>query len=143
MSEQPHGPVGPWIPDDSTFSARLALIRNWMGWGNVKVAALACGIPVATWRSWERDGAKPHDLEAAARRIAARTGADYGWVLGGGEAANPSARGAKPPLWPVPSPARRRRPKPKDTRWCLPGQRGRTVQLPLVRLLQGSDLFAA
>jgi hypothetical protein len=42
-----------WVPDDSTFAARLALVRQRMGW-NVKKAADECGIAVENWRRWER-----------------------------------------------------------------------------------------
>ena len=38
-AETVHG----WIPDADSFGARLALIRQQLGWGNVKEAALACG----------------------------------------------------------------------------------------------------
>lgn len=76
-----------WIPDDSTFGARLALIRQRMAWGNVKEAAEACGIPVQSWRTWERDGVEPRGLTRIARQVAERTGCDYGWLVGGLELA--------------------------------------------------------
>lgn len=72
-----------WIPDDGQFGARLALVRQRMAWGNVKEAALACGIPVESWRSWERDGAYPRKIDEVSRRIADRTGADFMWVMSG------------------------------------------------------------
>ena len=72
-----------WIPDDSTFGARLALIRQRLGWGNVKEAAEACGIPVQSWRTWERDGVEPRGLTRIARQISDRTGCHYGWLVGG------------------------------------------------------------
>ena len=31
-----------WIPGTTEFGARLALIRQAMGWGNVQEAAVAC-----------------------------------------------------------------------------------------------------
>jgi|SRR2546423_3648057 len=72
-----------WIPTDDTFGARLALVRQKMGWGNVKEAALACGLPPESWRTWERDNVTPRRVVQIARRIAERTGADYGWLLDG------------------------------------------------------------
>lgn len=71
-----------WVPDDGQFGARLALVRQRMGWGNVKEAALACGLPVESWRGWERDGRLPRDLIGAGRAVAARTGCDLGWLIG-------------------------------------------------------------
>lgn len=72
-----------WIADDSTFGARLALVRQRMGWGNIKEAAVACGVPVESWRRWERDGRKPHNVIKRAWQIAERTGCDYMWLLHG------------------------------------------------------------
>jgi hypothetical protein len=72
-----------WIPDDGNFGARLALVRQRMGWGNVKEAADACGVPVASWRNWERDGRLPRRPEAVVGQIAARAGCDYVWLLAG------------------------------------------------------------
>lgn len=72
-----------WTADDSTFGARLALVRQRMGWGNLKEAAMACGLPAESWRRWERDNRAPRDKDDIAWRIAERTGCDYGWLLGG------------------------------------------------------------
>lgn len=74
-----------WVPDDSTFGARLALLRQAMGWGNVKEAARACGIPTETWRSWEQrtDSELPRRAVERVRQIAASTGVDDGWLLTG------------------------------------------------------------
>lgn len=72
-----------WIPDDSTFGARLALVRQRMGWGNLKEAAIECGIPPETWRTWERDGVVPRRMVEISGLIADRTGCDYGWLLAG------------------------------------------------------------
>ncbi|WFF07218.1 helix-turn-helix transcriptional regulator [Micromonospora sp. WMMD1076] len=77
-----------WVPDDGTFGARLALVRQRMGWGNVKEAAIACGLPVESWRSWERDGRTPQRIVETAALIAERTGCDYGWLLAGGRLRN-------------------------------------------------------
>lgn len=74
-----------WTADASTFGARLALIRQRMGWGNVERAARECGLPVETWRSWERDNRIPNRLVTIAMAIAARTGCDYLWLVHGPE----------------------------------------------------------
>lgn len=72
-----------WIADASTFGARLALIRQRMGWGNIDRAARACGIAPETWRSWERDGREPHRLTTVAKQISGATGCDYLWLVFG------------------------------------------------------------
>lgn len=72
-----------WIPDDARFGARLALVRQRMGWGNVKEAAEACGIPVQSWRTWERDNVQPRGYEGICRQIAGRTGCDLDWLMRG------------------------------------------------------------
>lgn len=72
-----------WMPDDSTFGARLALVRQRMGWGNVREAAVECGVPPESWRTWERDGVVPRRIVEIAGLIAERTGCDYGWLLAG------------------------------------------------------------
>lgn len=72
-----------WIPSDATFGARLALIRQQMGWGNLKEAALACGLPQESWRSWERDNRTPRDYSVVCKKIAERTGCDLFWLLTG------------------------------------------------------------
>lgn len=71
-----------WTVDDSTFGARLALIRQKMDW-NTKEAARECGIPAASWRTWERDGVSPRNIVDIAGQIAERTGCRYGWLLVG------------------------------------------------------------
>jgi hypothetical protein len=76
-------PPAPWIPTDSTFGARLALIRQYKGWGNVKLAAEACGLPPESWRTWERDGVEPRGLTRIARQISEKAGCDYGWLVDG------------------------------------------------------------
>lgn len=76
-------PPAPWVPDTSTFGARLALVRQKMGWGNVKVAAQQCGVPVESWRNWERDGMEPRRLVTIAMAIATRTGVDVDWLVYG------------------------------------------------------------
>ena len=71
-----------WRPDDTSFGARLALVRQRMGWGKVKEAALACGQPVESWRSWERDGRQPRDYIRICQDISERTGVDLAWLAG-------------------------------------------------------------
>lgn len=82
MSIQPVTGQG-WIPSDETFGARLALVRQRMGWGNVKEAAIACGVPSGSWRNWEKDGRLPRDLARIAALIAERTGVDFDWLIRG------------------------------------------------------------
>lgn len=72
-----------WMPDDSTFGARLALVRQHMKWGNVREAAVECGLPPESWRTWERDGVEPRRIVEIASLISNRTGCDYGWLLAG------------------------------------------------------------
>ena len=87
-----------WTPDDSTFGARLALVRQRMGWGNVKEAAEACKLPVQSWRNWERDNVAPRNIVDIAGIIADRTGCDYGWLLAGSRLTSfAAARGAAGP----------------------------------------------
>lgn len=70
-----------WTVDDSEFGARLALVRQRLRW-NIKEAATECGLPPASWASWEA-GAMPRQLADTCDRIAQRTGADYLWLLAG------------------------------------------------------------
>lgn len=72
----------PWIPDDSTFGARLALIRQHMRWTNVAQAARECGVPADSWRNWE-EGMEPRRLVTIAMAIATRTGVDLDWLVYG------------------------------------------------------------
>lgn len=85
MSEtvSPAPDLEPWTANDTTFGARLALIRQRMAWGNVKEAALICGIAPQSWRSWERDGVMPQGSRYfnICAQIAARAGCDYGWLV--------------------------------------------------------------
>ncbi len=78
-------PAAPWVPDDSAFGARLALIRQRMGWGNVKEGALACRIPVQSWRTWERDNVYPRNYPAICRQISVITGCDLDWLMRGSQ----------------------------------------------------------
>jgi hypothetical protein len=85
-------PAAGWTADADTFGARLALIRQRMGWGNVKTAAEQCGVPVETWRSWERDNRVPSRLTTIAMTIATRTGCDYLWLVHGPNRGNTLSR---------------------------------------------------
>lgn len=76
-------PTKGWTADDSTFGARLALIRQRMAWGNVKEAAVACGLPPESWRTWERDNVAPRRVVEVAAIISEKTGCDFGWLLAG------------------------------------------------------------
>jgi transcriptional regulator with XRE-family HTH domain len=69
------------VPEES-FGARLALIRQHYGW-NVKQAAIACQLPVQSWRGWERDHMQPRRYIEVCRMIAEATGASYDWLLDG------------------------------------------------------------
>jgi hypothetical protein len=79
-----------WTADDSTFGARLALIRQRMGWGNVKEAALACGLPVESWRAWERNNVAPRRYIEICRAISERTGCSFRWLAVGPDEGVPS-----------------------------------------------------
>lgn len=72
----------PWVPNDSTWGARLALIRQRMKWTNVAQAARECGIPADSWRNWE-EGMEPRRLVTIAMAIATRTGVDVDWLVYG------------------------------------------------------------
>lgn len=61
------------------FAARLALVRNKMGW-NAKEAALACGLPAQSWRNWEA-GKRPHDYIEVCQKITDRTGVSTEWLV--------------------------------------------------------------
>lgn len=70
-----------WSVDDSEFGARLALVRQRMQW-NIKEAARECGLPAASWASWEA-GSSPRRYTEICQKIAARTGADFIWLIVG------------------------------------------------------------
>jgi len=83
MAIQTTGTGTSWVPTDGTFGARLALVRQRMAWGNVKEAAEACGLPVESWRTWERDGVSPRRIVEVSQLIAERTGCSFAWLLTG------------------------------------------------------------
>lgn len=95
----------PWIPDDRTLGARLALIRQRMGW-NIAEAARECGLQAESWRLWEQAGREPRRFVTIAMAIATRTGVDLDWLVYGpakaaAKAANPTNKYApKDPLAP-------------------------------------------
>ncbi|MEV0899264.1 helix-turn-helix transcriptional regulator [Actinoplanes sp. NPDC049802] len=68
-----------WVPDVNSLGARLALVRQAMGW-NIAEAASNCGIPIASWRNWENRGKEPRGLVNIAMKIAGVTGVDYRWL---------------------------------------------------------------
>jgi hypothetical protein len=71
-----------WVPYADSFGARLALVRQRMGW-NMKEAALACGLKYNTWRSWELEGREPHKLRDVCLQIASNTGCNHIWLQTG------------------------------------------------------------
>lgn len=75
MSAVPTG----WVPE-LTFAARLALVRNRLGW-NTKEAARACDLPAQSWRNWEA-GTLPRDYVETCQKIAAGTGVSLDWLVG-------------------------------------------------------------
>jgi len=79
-----------WTADDSSFGARLALIRQRMGWGNVARAAKECGLPTDSWRNWEVDGTEPRRLTTIAMTIASASGCDYLWLVHGPDRGAPA-----------------------------------------------------
>lgn len=78
-------PESPWTPDD-TFGARLALIRNRMGW-NMSEAATHCGTTDQSWRNWETGEAKPRAMDDIVAAIAKASGCDPVWLMFGHEQA--------------------------------------------------------
>jgi hypothetical protein len=126
-------PPASWIPTDSTFGARLALIRQRMGWGNVKLAAEACGVPPESWRTWERDGVEPRGLNRIAKKISERTGCDYGWLVGGPELAGRQPASTTPRYVKVAERAAARRPidnRPASNKPTGPPSPRRTSRVP-------------
>ncbi len=71
-----------WIPDDSSFGARLVLIRQRMRWSNVAEAARACGLDRESWRLWEQ-GRTPSRLVTVAIAIATASKCDLDWLIRG------------------------------------------------------------
>lgn len=70
-----------WIPDTSTFAARLALVRWRMGW-NQKEAATECNLTQNSWGNWE-EGVNPRNYVETINRIVLRTGVNKTWLMTG------------------------------------------------------------
>lgn len=81
MSTHPALTGEPWFPTIETFGARLALMRQAMGW-NIARAAKECGIAEGTWREWEQDLYKPRNMRMVAEQISAATGITTSWLHG-------------------------------------------------------------
>lgn len=81
MADTPRTGTG-WTVDDSTFGARLALIRQHEKW-NIKEAAMICGLPPASWANWERGDMFPRRMVETCKLIATRSGCDFYWLLTG------------------------------------------------------------
>lgn len=110
------------MADDSSFGARLALVRQRMAWGNVKEAADECGLPAESWRRWERDGRAPRDVVQIAAVISDKTGCDLGWLLAGsrlrgrGDTETSHTVASKPAVRPITLTTSRARRRPRDGR---------------------------
>ncbi len=72
-----------WVTDASAFGARLAMLRQHKGWGNVTEAAQACGLPKESWRNWERDNREPRNYVQVCRLISQVTGVNLMWLMTG------------------------------------------------------------
>lgn len=70
-----------WIPDVSTFGARLALVRWRMGW-NLREAERECNITQNLWGGWEA-GKEPRGFIETVNRITLRTGVNRVWLMTG------------------------------------------------------------
>lgn len=79
----PGSTAPPRIPDDTTFGARLALVRQHMGWGNVAEAARACGLDRESWRKWEQTDRTPHRYITICIAIATAANVDLDWLIRG------------------------------------------------------------
>lgn len=71
------------MPEADTFGKRLVLLRTSMGWHNAALAANAYGIPLETYRWYEKGKGVPRDLMEKCLKISRVTGADFGWLYGG------------------------------------------------------------
>ena len=78
-----------WIPDVSTFGARLALVRWRMGW-NLREAERECNITQNLWGGWET-GKEPRSFVETVNRIVLRTGVDRVWLMTGEGSPEPVA----------------------------------------------------
>jgi transcriptional regulator with XRE-family HTH domain len=71
-----------WVPED-TFGDRLRSVRRQLGL-HVEDIAVMCGVPLATWSTWE-NGARPRQLDVVVRKVAAATKCDRDWLMWGRE----------------------------------------------------------
>ena len=77
-----------WTPPD-TFASRLRQLRYGLGNPTVKEIATACGIPAATWNTWE-NGKRPQGMNEKVAAIVAGVRETYGvdvnrdWLMWGG-----------------------------------------------------------
>lgn len=77
-----------WVPETTTFRARLALIRRQMGW-NLREASTECGLAPNAWARYEQL-MSPRDIFGTVDKIVERTGVDRMWLLTGVPAGQPS-----------------------------------------------------
>ncbi len=70
-----------WVPSTDTFGARLALVRQKMGW-NQKQASEECDLSINAWARYEDEGGVA-DLIGTVRKIVSRTGVNEMWLLTG------------------------------------------------------------
>lgn len=70
-----------WIPDTSTFGARLALVRWRMGW-NLREAERECNLSQNSWGAYET-GRDPRRFVEVVNRIVLRTGVNRVWLMTG------------------------------------------------------------
>jgi hypothetical protein len=101
-----------------------------MQW-NIKEAARECGIPAASWGTWE-NGAMPRRYTEMCRLISNRTGCDYGWLVDGPRLTGTSVSVRNPYMAersPITSTPQRNRPRGReDSR--RPETIRRTARLP-------------
>jgi hypothetical protein len=71
-----------WIPDTSTFAARLVLVRWKMGWNRAE-ASKECNLASPNaWATWE-EGSMPRQFVENVNRIVLRTKVDRMWLMTG------------------------------------------------------------
>lgn len=86
-----------WIPrpPTDTFAGRLRVLRLALGDISVEEASDRCGLPTATWRTWEK-GAHPRRMADVVARIEDSTGVDRDWLMWGGDTGHPQPTGPAP-----------------------------------------------
>jgi len=70
-----------WIPDTSSFGARMALVRWRFGW-NYREAERECNTSKNLWAGWEQ-GSLPRNFIEVVNRVVLRTGVDKMWLMTG------------------------------------------------------------